>query len=139
MHPGSDSASTPTTSRTTALGTLRAHTGTNRAARTKVVRFTAPDVQVGATWGARESMVDDVLATVTTSPTSATSATRDARTAAGATTDTSSSPSAAPASSGTTTVANLLVGRLTSAGTVTVVNHSAGTVHLIADVTGYLR
>ncbi|MEW1952740.1 glycoside hydrolase domain-containing protein [Terrabacter sp. NPDC080008] len=37
------------------------------------------------------------------------------------------------------TVANLLVSRLSSSGTVTVVNHSSGTVHLVADVTGYLR
>ncbi|WP_344111868.1 hypothetical protein, partial [Terrabacter aerolatus] len=37
------------------------------------------------------------------------------------------------------TVANLVVGRLSSAGTLTVVNHSKGTVHVVADVTGYLR
>ncbi|MGO4363511.1 hypothetical protein, partial [Terrabacter sp. RAF57] len=36
------------------------------------------------------------------------------------------------------TVANLLVGRLTTSGTLTIVNHSAGTVQVIADVTGYL-
>ena len=73
LHPGSDRAatgSTATTSSATTVGTLKAHTGSDRVARTKVARFTAQDVQVQATWGSRESTVDDVLATATTSATS---------------------------------------------------------------------
>ena len=36
------------------------------------------------------------------------------------------------------TVADLVVSRLSSSGTLTIVNHSAGTIHVIADVEGYL-
>src|SRR6476620_1477903 len=72
LHPGSDRAaagSTATTSNATTVGTLNAHTGSDRVARTKVARFTAQDVQVEATWASRESTVDDVLATAATSST----------------------------------------------------------------------
>jgi hypothetical protein len=37
------------------------------------------------------------------------------------------------------TVANLVITRLASNGTMTIVNHSRGTVHVVADVGGYLR
>ncbi|WP_343990392.1 hypothetical protein, partial [Terrabacter terrae] len=37
------------------------------------------------------------------------------------------------------TVANLLVTRLSSTGTITVFNHSSGTIHVVADLTSYLR
>ncbi|CAN7227004.1 DUF1906 domain-containing protein [Terrabacter sp. LjRoot27] len=108
LHPGSDRSSTATTSRTTVLGTLRAHTGTDRVAGTTSARFTAQDVQVDATWGAHESTVDDILATATTSPTKPagpTSPTASARTAPGATADTSSSAPAPRSSSGTSSTA----------------------------------
>src|SRR6478736_884989 len=100
LHPGSDRASTATTSRTTTLGTLRAHTGTDRAAGTTVARFTAQDVQVDATWGSSESRVDDVLATATAS--SAATRTGPAAGTAAATSSTSSaSSSSATASTAT--------------------------------------
>src|SRR6478752_1182390 len=106
LHPGSDRASTATTSRTTTLGTLRAHTGTDRAAGTTVARFTAQDVQVDATWGSSESRVDDVLATATAS--SAATRTGPAAGTAAATSSTSSASSSsatATASPGTASTA----------------------------------
>jgi hypothetical protein len=89
LHPGTDRATAATTSGTTALGRLRAHTGSDPVARTKTARFAAQDVQVDATWGTAESAVDDVLATATTSST--TSSTTSPTT-------TSSTTSSAPAS-----------------------------------------
>ncbi|GGM99907.1 hypothetical protein GCM10009721_28780 [Terrabacter tumescens] len=75
LHPGTDLATAATTSGTTSLGRLRAHTGSDPVARTKTARFAAQDVQVDATWGTAESAVDDVLATATTSSTTSSTAT----------------------------------------------------------------
>ena len=97
LHPGSDRASTATTSRTTTLGTLRAHTGTDRAAGTTMARFTAQDVQVDATWGSSQSRVDDVLATATASS----AATRTGPAAGTAAATSSASSSSATASTAT--------------------------------------
>ena len=97
LHPGSDPTTVATASNATALGTLKAHTGSNPVAHTKVARFTAQDVQVDAVWGDRESTVDDVLATATAG---STKTTRTAPTRSTAT-STAATASPAPASAGT--------------------------------------
>jgi hypothetical protein len=97
LHPGSDRATVATTSSPTTVGALRAHTGSDRVARTKVARFTAQDVQVDATWGARESTVDDILATATTSSTTSSTSSTSTATRSGTPTATSTSPSTSTA------------------------------------------
>ncbi|WP_147067879.1 glycoside hydrolase domain-containing protein, partial [Terrabacter aerolatus] len=116
LHPGADrsrAASLATTASPTTVGRLAAHTGSDPASRTKVARFTAQDVQVDATWGSRESTIDDVLATATTSsttssatpsatPSTASSTAPSKQTGAAATSSsTSGAPSFAPAVSTT--------------------------------------
>ncbi|WP_323101230.1 glycoside hydrolase domain-containing protein, partial [Intrasporangium sp. YIM S08009] len=72
----------PTSSRQTRVGSLPAHTARNPEGRTKLVRFTTPGVTVDAAWSGDEAVVDDVLSTASTAPTSAPTSTGTASTPA---------------------------------------------------------
>jgi hypothetical protein len=63
LHPTTARDTRSTTTRSTTVGALTAHTSRNAVGRTKQVRFTTPGVTVDAAWNGDEAAVDDVLAT----------------------------------------------------------------------------